>query len=343
MAELPVPLAAILAEEREVLNRRFHLRSGTGTRLEPAVFLQHVRERIAPLAMCTHAHLPERLRQTFVALFEVSLDLFAASLLGPEAKSPWVVRLWDELLPALPALLAREPRRVAGALSNAVLQIANQTGARPEGWMERMLTVAPRCTSVSELMRVGAIAAWQAGMAQYREAALAAAREASLPAAAAACGIATPPAPSLWTAALDRLTRSRWLTISEALAGAESRQIRSVGAVGAFRGFGGPFLQPPRVQLQGGRLFASDAEATFHLLADAHGAYFRRVSPRITSRQTQALAQLDTSGVIRWNGLQLAVPQLANAISFACDGETLAVTIRTSHQIYLFAQPGAPA
>jgi hypothetical protein len=337
-----VPIAAILAEECENLNRRFRLRLAAGVRLDPAAFLEHVRERIMPLAMQIQQCLPERLRQAVLALYDVSLDLFAVSQLGPEAKSPWVRRVWEELLPTLPVLLGREARRVAGALSNAVLQVANQVGARPENWMERMLAAAPRCTSVSELMRVGVIAAWQAGMAQYRDAALTAAREAPLPA-SAACGITSPPDPSNWAAALHRLSRNRWLTVPEALAGAEPRELRSVGAVGAFRGFGGPFLQPPRVQLQKGRMFASDAEATFNLIADAQGAYFRRVNIRVTGRQNSTHAQLDANGVIRWNGLQLAVPQLVNPTSFACDGATLAVTIGTSHQVYLFAHLGASA
>jgi hypothetical protein len=71
--------------------------------------------------------------------------------------------------------VAREPQQVAGCLCNAAFQIAQQRGARPEAWLARMQQVAPHCQSVAELLEVGKVAGWLAGMVQYRSAALAAA------------------------------------------------------------------------------------------------------------------------------------------------------------------------
>src|SRR5688500_2149997 len=109
MDEIPEAIATLLESERDALNQRFKLRQAAGARIESAAFLKHVRHEIVPLAILVQTKFAERLRSLILALYDVSLDLFAASYLGPEAKSPWVGRVWRELLPSVPVLLAREP------------------------------------------------------------------------------------------------------------------------------------------------------------------------------------------------------------------------------------------
>jgi hypothetical protein len=42
-------------------------------------------------------------------------------------------------------------------------------------------------------------------------------------------------------------------------------------------------------------------------------------------------------GTIRWQGLERMFPELAHATSFATTADTLAITIPTSHHIFLVA------
>ena len=135
MTNLSPAVIEALEAERDALNARFAQSVRGGVQIDRDACLRHVRDAVAPLVDQVHAVWPERARNVVTSLFEVSLDLFSAALLGPEAKSPWVERVWHEILPAATWLLAREPRQVAGCLCNAAAQIAGQQGARPHnGW-----------------------------------------------------------------------------------------------------------------------------------------------------------------------------------------------------------------
>ena len=82
-----------------------------GAKIDPPAFLGHVMQLVVPLLAEVHARFPERAAAVLVALYDASLDLFAAALLGPEPKVPVVLRVWTELLPNTVTLLAREPYR----------------------------------------------------------------------------------------------------------------------------------------------------------------------------------------------------------------------------------------
>jgi len=345
--QLPAAFAAVLEAERDALNARYTLRQRGGSRIDGVAFLAHLRQAVAPLAEQIHAILPERTRTAVLALYDVSLDLFAASLLGAEAKTPLIGRVWTELLPLVVKLLAREPQQVAGCLCNAAFRIAGQLGTKPNTWLARMQAAAPHCESVAQLLEIGKVAAWQAGMVQYRAAALAAAGK--LPAALAAAALGLPPSVTaeMMKAILDRLNENPWHSAAAALnSKQEHPQIACVATAGAFVGFGGLFFRPPVVESHDGRLFVSDGRSQWELLADACGAWFRRLGDAPAKRapaDTRGDLSIDRHGKIRWGKLSLEVPHLAHASSFAHSGATLAVTIPTSHHVFLFSSRGAPA
>jgi hypothetical protein len=334
-----------LQEQRDGLNTRFHLRRQTGARIDGADLLQHLRDVVEPILREVHAVAPDRVAPALTGLYEASLDLLGASLLGSEPKSPYVERVWREVLPQLPRLIAHHARDIVGRLSNAVQHVAGQPGARADDWIERMGRVAGECGSVSQLLDCGRAAAWLSGLVQYRSAGLAALN--SLPA-DLGCRVAGVPAETsadLWSRARARLSADPWLTVGTALAEhRKSPAIELVGRAGAFRGFGGPFMRPPTVASEGEQLMVEDGESEWGLLADAYGVYFHRTGDaRRTKRKPRknepaAIAQ---NGQVRWNGAEATFPFLANATSSACAGKTLAVTISTSHHVFLLARPGA--
>jgi hypothetical protein len=345
VAELSAAFVDAIDSQRDALNARFALRLRGGGRIDGEAFLQHLQVRLSPLVDQIAAVAPERVRAAVAALYDVSLDLFAASLLGPQAKMSWIEQVWAELLPAAVNLVARQPQQVTGSLCNAAFQIASQRGARPQIWIERMRELAPRCETVSELLEAGKVAAWQAGMVQLRGAALSAAGAMRTPLAAVALGLAETTSAESVAARLNRLREHVWLTVEAAGDVRRNSAIERVATVGAFSGFGGLFLRPPVVDAVDGRLLVSDGDSQWDLVADAYGAWLRRVgeAPAKRPKSQTAGAKIDDRGTIRWGKSSLAQPHLAGATSLAACGPTLAVTIPTSHHVFLFSNFGTPA
>lgn len=337
MADLPTAVAALLTDQRDSLNERFAARRRGGAKIEPTAFLAHVREAISPLVADVHSRLPERAPAVLSALYDASLDLFAASLLGAEAKLPAVQRVWAELLPAAVSLLAREPVSLVGCLCNAVFQVAQQRGTRPEQWLDRMKAALPHCSSVADVVEAGLVTAWQAGMPQYREPALAAAERMKPKLAAIALGLSgeTP------ADAVTALKCDRWCRIGVTAPSGLS----PVGHEGAFTGFGGVFSHPPTVRTVGGKLVVSVGESGhWQMIADAFGVWFRRTEGlKIKAESLPADVTVDSSGTVKWGRAACKAPHLAGHTAAACDGETLAVTIPTSHHVFLFARTGGTA
>jgi hypothetical protein len=324
--------ATLLEAKRESFNRRFEHRRRGGAPLDGAAFLSHLLEVVQPVVSAVASTFPERSAAVLDALYDASLDLFAEGLLGPGAKLPALREVWTELLPAGVPLLARDPVALTGCLCNAMYQVASQTGTQPTVWLERMKAALPKCQSSAEVVDAGVVAAWRAGMPQYREAALEAAERLKASIATEALGFPVSHIPAL--------KRDRWFhpdTHGLTPAVPEAVALRRVGTVGGFTGFGGPFSRPPQVQTVGDVLFALAEERCWRIVADAFGVWFQRV-PRNTAKPEglpRGVAVKD--GTIRWGKASLPRPELAEFNSAACDGATLAVTIPTSHQVFLFA------
>jgi hypothetical protein len=345
--ELHPSFVEALREDREALNARFATRRLAGEQLDGDVLTEHLRTAVEPLVRAVHGVLPERARGIVAPLFDASLDLLAATLVGPQAKSPYATRVWRELLPAAARVLAREPLRVAGCLSNAIAHLTSQRGARPETWIERMTAVAPHCQSVSQLLDCGKVAAWLAGAVQYRAAALRTALTLPPPLALRVLGLPLETPADALSAVIQSLQNNPWLTVQAALhGGSRAASLEYVGQAGAFRGFGGEFLRPPTVTLAQGCLLASDGQSTWQIFADAYGTLLHRVvggpqpSPE-SKHHPEVTVQRD--GTVRWGSLSAKFAHLAAPRSFAGDGATLAVTTATSHHVFLIGMTGGTA
>lgn len=342
MTDIPQAVIALLDAHRDALNDRFAARRRGGAKIDAAAFLAHVRDAVGPLVAAVHARLPERAPAVLVSLYDASLDLFAASLLGPESKLPAMPRVWAELLPNAVTLLAREPVSLVGCLCNALFQVAQQRGTRPEGWVERLKAALPHCTAITDVLDAGVVAAWQAGMPQFREPALAAAERMKSKLAAVALGLPDDTTAEAVGDTIASLKRNRWFRVGST---AQPLGLSPVGHAGAFTGFGGPFPRPPSVGCVGGRLVASVGNAShWQMVADAYGVWFRRVED--IGSKPEALPEevaVDAKGTVRWGKATFKAPHLAGHTGVACDGETLAVTIPTSHHVFLFARVGGAA
>jgi hypothetical protein len=341
VADIPQPVAALLDGQRDALNDRFAARRRGGAKIEPPAFLAHVREAVAPLLTEVEARFPERAAAVLIALYDASLDLFAAALLGPETKLPAMHRVWTELLPNAVTLLAREPVSLVGCLCNAVFQVAQQRGTRPDLWLDRTRSALPHCQSVADVLDAGVVAAWQAGMPQFRVPALAAADRMKPKLATAVLGLPVETTAEECRDTVAMLKGNRWFRLD---APAQSPALSPVGLAGAFTGFGGAFSRPPTVRCDGGRLVVSVEAAHWQMVADAYGTWFRRVEETKSKPVTvPADVTVDSHGTVRWGRPTCKAPHLAGHTAVACDGETLAITIPTSHHVFLFARTGGAA
>ena len=130
----------------------------------------------------------------------------------------------------------------------------------------------------------------------------------------------------------------RWQSDPWAQAGGHEN-LSIVARAGAFRGFGGRFIRPPKVWSTAGQLFANDGEGTWQLIADRFGCVFiRQDSP---PRNEPSNVTVKSDGSVNFPDQRTIFAELASATSFAFDGVTLAVTIPTSHAVHLVAKGAA--
>ncbi len=269
----------ILQARRGALNARFaeagHFSPGT---LEPQEFLAHLQEALRPAVEAVGRVNPEAAETVLLALYELSLELFSLEILGPRSPYPAVAQGWRELFPALAPFLALDARRTAASLSNALLRLARHAAARPAEWSGLVEAAATSCPDVPTLLRCGQVAAWRSGMAEFRSGVLELLP--GLPPAAALAALGLNPADFPGRVDLAglaaELDADPWLEPGAFLRGEPpQRSPRQAARCGGFRGFGGPFLAPPRVLAHAqGAFVVRDGAADWLLYADRFGQSF---------------------------------------------------------------------
>lgn len=314
----------ILATRRERYNQQFRLARHNSRGLDPAEFLTHLRDVIGPIVDAV-PHDPEAVCD---ALVELSLALAGRGRLG------WSGAVADglrRLLPAIPGLVAAEPRRLPLAVVNALHHLEVSPTGDPAGWIDTMLEVHPHTATVAEFLDAGAVAAWRRGLAQLRDAALTTA--------------ALLPEPLLRTALdtsstvdVDRLAADPWL--DPMLTGREETVLLLARRVGGFLGFGGTFRRPPTVSLSDGRWYASDGEDAWRVHADRFGVSLSRVAALPPERGDPGPLVLKAGGIVSdtATGAALELPELADATSWASAGGTFAATTPWTHGILFVAR-----
>jgi hypothetical protein len=150
-------------------------------------------------------------------------------------------------------------------------------------------------------------------------------------------GLADKPSAEQLGQMIQRLEQDPWLKPEDALSAPPQQSIRLVARAGAFRGFGGPFIRPPTVLFSQDGLVASDGEGHWRVLADACGVVLLR-DERAAKVFERPEFKIDRSGKVSWNDEMAHFPDLGEPVSQAGDGRTLAVTIASSHHVFLLAK-----
>jgi hypothetical protein len=344
--ELSPGFRDVLKSRREDFNRRFVVHSHLAGGLDAQAFLTHLADVVDPILRSISEVLPECVPGGATELFDLSLELFSAGGLGPEAKSHEIEDVWSTILPDIPRLMARNASQTAGLLSNVAFNVARQESAHIADWLTTMQQLAPKCESTARLRDCCIAVAWRVGMPQYRHAALQTLAQLDSALACGALGLPAATTPGQLARVCERLQESVWNRI-ELDPPRSTTRLQIVRTVGRFRGFGGEFLRPPRASCAEGSLLISDSQSRWQLLADCYGAHFHRIGPaprpsRRHRRESPAIScedpvRIGRDGTLTWKRLQERFPELQNATSAASDGQTLAVTIEDSHHVFLVA------
>ena len=330
-------LARVLEAGRDAFNARFARARAGGAPIDAEAFLAHLRDVVAPIADAVESVRPERVGAVVDVAYDLSLQLMSSTLLGSQARHPWIARGWRDVAPMAPWLLATDPRGTLGSITNALHNLFLTDRARPAQWVTEMAALAPLLRDLRELRHVGHVVAWRCGMAHHRKAALRSCGALRSELALRALGIDGGD-PARVAAALEALGDDPWLLPAKALASPSARELRMVGTVGAFRGFGGRFIRPPSVQRgRDGGLVATDGEGVWALWADVFGSVLIPLPSLPESVSSTPRFRVGRDGTVAIDDREVRFEGLAGSTSHAADETTLAVTIDQSHEIFLAA------
>ncbi len=323
---------AVLERNRRGFNAQFMQARQMAPSLDGEEFAAHLRGNVAPIVGACDAISSERTHEVVEVLYELSLQLMSKGLLGNQTRNPLLQKAWTQLLPHLANQIVLSPRRVVGSVCNAVVALSQTPKVRAENWMQMMREVAPACADVETFLCAGRVLAWRCGMAHTRENALHLGR--SLPANIVRFLFNLPN--DTTSAALEQmwsnLQNDVWISPTEAaVSSPRSSSLKLVAQVGDFRGFGGNFQSPPRVTSENGAFYVSEQSQSWRIFADVFGATLIRVRGEVVASPSSF------ASVPNWNRVLETFPEAQNALSTAFDGRTIALTMATSHRVFLFA------
>lgn len=321
-----------LTARRSRYNTAFARARASGAHLDAEAFACHVRDAIDPVATAVAEVAPSQVGAVVETLYDLSLDLLARGLLGPQAKSSVLSKHWAPLLSAGAAHLTSAPRPIAAAIGNALLALHAVRADAPALWATRMATLAPLVLDGASWRSLGRIAAWCCGAARLRATALHAARHGAAEGVAMALGVPGLP-PVALAEVIDVLETNRWRSAERAVRG-DAVELR-LHRVGGFVGFGGPFVTPPVATSDGARIWARDRSATWELHADVYGHEWLRAPDPPPVTGTTAPFRLGTDGAVEHGDLHRTFVQLAAPSSVAATADGIAVTLPHSHHLYL--------
>jgi hypothetical protein len=325
---ISTPLAEALQARRPDFNARFRLAAQRYPQLDGQELLRFVADAVDPLAQAVHAIHPDAVGDVVSVAYDCSLQLVGQRLSLDAGRYGAIPAMWRDVLPSAAAVIATQPARVVASLTNAAHQLASSESADVNRWIRSLQEFAAQCATPDELLITGQVIAWQCGLAHYREGVLSAIR--SLPP-ALACRVLGIDSRQYETT-LQRLQEDRWFDPARPSAGS----LRIVRSAGAFRGFGGPFLQPPLLKGTDGGWLVQSAEDYWLLVADAFGATLHRSTVEEWRAQPAKNAEHVGTRIVH-DGKALDMPGAGPITSSGTSAGAIACTFAHSHQISLIA------
>ncbi|MBL9210200.1 MAG: hypothetical protein JNL92_07010 [Opitutaceae bacterium] len=330
--------AQLLRSGREHFNARFAAARRVTPGLDAAGFTAFLAGPVDGVVQAVEKAVPGRGADVAQAAYDLALELAGQRLFGG-GRGRWIEAGWQQLLPGVPGLIATDPVRLLGATTNALHTLAATPGARPGEWIDLLTRFGPVVAGdAAAWLALGQVAAWRAGLAHFRAPALQLAD--SLPP-AVALGLVGASPEAAWSDVAAHLRRDPWY--DPATGPAAAGRLRLAGTAGAFRGFGGAFVSPPRVAFHADHFQVQSGADRWVLTADAWGATLHRARPDEPAGEPGDPAlggRLRVrAGGVAFAGGEVNVPDLGEVTSAAASATTLALTTTLTHRVLLFALP----
>ncbi len=330
MEELKGAMARELAANRDTFNAMFKARKTLSRSLQADDFYHVLTHVVAPVVEALDRGGLD-VTTTAQTLYGIALTLTQRSLLGMNSRHEFVARVWKELLPQVATLVAKHPRDITTAVSNAAYHLGLRSQSVQDRWLTTMQAVAVEDPDLQAFLDAGIVAAWSSGMTHWRK-----------------------PALEAWSrldSTLSKITlrlsatntypreilRQQLADAFQMPGGDENPSLQIVYRAGGFRGFAGPFLDPPIVYTNKDRVFAADSNGHHLVFADIFGATIERTTPS-TPSDFRSPFDYSRDGTIAGFGERRRFPELENASSTAANSDFMAVTLPHSHYIWVVAR-----
>jgi hypothetical protein len=323
------PLTQVLRSARPQLNEKVAQAQRRFSSFDPNAFAAFIERNVDPLVSAVAATNSERSAGVALAAFDLALQIVAQGLGSAGRIRPVMDGVWQQVLPACARLVGDHQLELIGPLCNAAIFLGSSDYARPEQWIREMAALARRAESLTQLQALGQLAAWRAGLAQFRSGAIAAADTLPAPLALAAIG-ATGETP--WAQVREHLLADRWWRVAPSPVPTRPRI-----EIGSFTGFGGVFPVPPVVRSCADGFLVRSGEHYFFLTADVFGA---ALLPATGEQFDQALA----AGATRAEQDRITQRMKASTrdldlppghVPVACTADTVAIASPFSHAVTL--------
>ncbi len=263
---IPPELASRIERHRVALNASFDACRARHPRIDADDVLLAFAS-LAETAGAALADRPDAIDALIEPLFAISLELA-----GSGGRLPGLEAHLGRFIALFPHAVSREPDRLLRDAANAYRRMHARDDRMPDRWHHIMTGLSPLDPSPDEVRRFGAIAAWRAGMADFRDAALGALAACGPDAAARLIGVSDKPGVADPAAFAATLARDPWADPA-ALATGSPQPRACFAAAGGFAAFGGPFAAPPAVYALDGAPMAHDGARCYEIIADRFGAH----------------------------------------------------------------------
>jgi len=200
--------------------------------------------------------------------FKHGLQLATLNWLSDESKRNIVKCTWTEYYPCILPIVSAAPEKTFTKTSNILHQLSGVNLRFPLHWLNTMSSIASDCEDVQILDKAGAVCAWMAGLAHYREAALTQLK--TLPAALHKKLFSLNDVTDVEIHYAE-LTRNRWASNASIYSTEPDNLYKHQRRIGQSELLGGDFPSVPEVVTNGQQLFVKTGSTTWLLHADSFG------------------------------------------------------------------------
>lgn len=314
-------LAQLLADRRKTFNGRVATARTRSPGFDTTVFSDFLTSALDPLLGAVLTARPEGGAAFVDAAFDMAVALTEQGCTGEQARAKVVGEVWREVAPGLAPLIAANPRETLGPLTNAAIKLAGEPSVNLADWLNTLQRLGGQASSGGELRALAILAAWRSGAAHLRDAALTAEIDPAL-----ACAAVGALAGDDWAQLAARFAADRWWTPDRSAPQDGHR-------LGAFTGFGGRFVQPPRLGVLGESFILSSAGEHFLLEADAYGATLRTVTPEQGAAAVPAASAALEGGYLRMSDRLVPCEWPQDGLRSAATADSIALVSPLSYAV----------